>query len=127
MREIKFRAWDTCCEMMLSHADLVDDVIDGYPLIVSLLNHENWGHIKLSQYTGLKDKNGVEIYDGDILEIVSWHFSGKWRSEIKWDPNSVSFVVKNVVGDIGVFVTENFCTVIGNIYENPELLDVDDE
>lgn len=83
----------------------------------------------LGQYTGLKDKNGVEIYEGDIVRddinrvfIIEWKFGGFNLSPLKWLGDEFSY---NPMGDIQCagFINEN-CETIDNIYENPELLEV---
>ena len=87
MREIKFRAWDSAKKIMRSVANiythsrsvfvLVREAAGGPP---ELIKTEC-----LMQYIGAKDKNGVEIYEGDIIR----HQSGKYGTdfEIKWSPN----------------------------------------
>jgi hypothetical protein len=102
MREIKFRAWDG--QLMHKAFDLTQN-----PLFWWKDNYD----FPLMQYTGLKDKNGVEIYEGDILE------SGAYRLRVEYD--------NRLAGWQPMFLMrhdpENYCEVIGNIYENPELLE----
>jgi hypothetical protein len=76
--------------------------------------------VKLLQYTGLEDKNGIEIYEGDICENGDWeedaHCYRTWNDVVEWKDGDAGFsgTYPNVDG--------MKCEVIGNIYENPELL-----
>jgi len=129
MREIKFRAWDKLFNRMMHNGFSVAASGDpvGYfiepdrtPNTVRICGE--WrgdSSLILMQYTGLHDKNGKEIYEGDILKhpIYSKNVSVIW-----FDGEYVSRFVashdgKNELGTIALTV----CEVIGNIYENPEL------
>lgn len=71
------------------------------------------------QYTGLKDTNGKEIYEGDVLQSVNKH---TWL--VSWNDNHACFMVTNLVDKhvVSEVIDNDNSLVIGNIYENPELL-----
>ena len=116
MREIKFRAWDG--NQMLDPEDISQ--APEYRKWLGKFDYE------LMQYTGLKDKNGKEIYEGDIIDILL-RFSDCESYEIAL----VEFIDGAFWFDAKIFGYED-CNwhhyndsdreVIGNIYENPELL-----
>ena len=120
-RELKFRAWDT----------LTDDWYDGTLEIdfdwggivneaVDLMNLEEGRYIVM-QYTGLKDKNGKEIYEGDILRTGT-----DKDMVVGWSERFASFVIHREGWAFqhwfGEACDPEDCEVIGNIYEHPELL-----
>jgi len=128
MREIKFRAWDKGQNRMLDvfSMSLIDGAItfkrpasknDSFNILVLPDN------IDLMQYTGLKDKNGKEIYEGDIIQDTDSHEIG----QVYWDNDSLCWQALFDDNDSWGFVSQkgkdNHCEVIGNIYENPELLE----
>ena len=102
MREIKFRAWDG--EQMIS-----PDYIDREGVAHWQANSIPTVSKILLQFTGLLDKNGVEIYEGDVVE---------WGTERDFQM-TVQFLIEEQRWV--PYITES-SVVIGNIYENPELL-----
>jgi len=121
MREIKFRAWDKDeKKMRIFH---VDNAIETGWHYHYLLEDES---VKLQQYTGLKDKNGKEIYEGDIVEYKeNWLESEsgideRFIHEVSWEVES--FVLKNHGLLSELRDLKNKIKVIGNIYENKDLL-----
>jgi uncharacterized phage protein (TIGR01671 family) len=118
MREIKFRAWAKSEGLMHDVIVLQRGEFVGVPEIGPdgwQLSKRKLSDIDLMQYTGLKDKNGKEIYEGDIMK-------SKWI--VVWRYESACFVVENKslgFKDMYVPLTASHNEVIGNIYENPEL------
>lgn len=121
MRDIKFRCWDTVNKEMLDIQELnYEDSYNGQPMIRTTMYNDYFDteDMILMQYTGLKDKNGKEIYEGDIVKIkdelciVEYNYNSFGLKVIdKTKPyNWVEFIVCK-------------CEVIGNIYENKNLLE----
>lgn len=76
MRELKFRAWDEDRRQMFTHFHIELYTPDGADFSVIAPGSKQNGdyqNLILMQYTGLKDKNGVEIYEGDVLQYEEWH------------------------------------------------------
>lgn len=125
MREIKFRAWDSIRKKMLEwqKSDETDpDEDEWYGATWNLLyilteRHKKVGRV-LMQYTGLKDKNGREIYEGDI-----WRSKDDETYSVEYkDSGFYPFTVPALGGYEWDTEIASEGEVIGNIYENPELL-----
>lgn len=116
MREIKFRAWDKDEKEMLPLGDMIENGGVSYFIGENDLQPQ-YKSIVLMQFTGLKDKNGKEIYEGDI---VNYLYSGDEKLMVEWYDYEwlLATKEKKIISDFDW----KECEVIGNIYENPELL-----
>ena len=72
----------------------------------------------IGQYTGLKDKNGKEIYEGDIFK--AGYFGG--TDVVTWDVENARYIGRSPKGCISYVGREPAVEIIGNIHDNPELL-----
>jgi uncharacterized phage protein (TIGR01671 family) len=147
MKKLKFRVWDKQCKKYIV-GDLFFEQIDNsdfecdcyhdedgeiHELKYSQRKLDRYHGYDIQQYTGLKDKKGKEIYEGDIVNFIlpnneievgaSWPYRGK--SLVEWSDKSGNYIIN--FKDCYNTITANLfsCTsieVIGNIFENPELL-----
>lgn len=112
MREIKFRAWDSVQERMRPFQDIHDVEI----LPDGTLRHM-WPKCFLMQFTGVRDANGKEIYEGDIVRDPDIEFA----REVYWDDEMNGFGTrhKNYYTPIG-----DGDEVIGDVFRDPGLMEV---
>jgi|SRR5260221_5055773 len=123
-REIKFRAWDTVNKKMIdTPMAICSDAWVMFTAEVENLDCSNAIHpiqqYALMQFTSLKDKNGKDIYEGDIL-LVRF---GKHRVEVRWKVTGFGFFNLGTHQWQLLYVSDlKQIEVIGNIWEHPELL-----
>lgn len=130
MREIKFRVWNKVFYQMTPLECLYfnqNSAVAG--LMMGDETGEEWTavkleHIELMQYTGLEDKNGSGIYEGDILRLKLKDFADAKEVEffvVNDFPFDVAYLyqIDEFIKDTETF---DYIEVIGNIYENPELI-----
>lgn len=121
-REIKFRAWNSNENQWVSYYHISKCFVEA----IDCVEFRADDNIKLMQYTGLKDKNGKEIYEGDIV-ISDYDNSScvcEWNNEFMCYMFRGKFINKNtdeVEFELGGASYKRL-EVIGDIYENPELL-----
>jgi len=129
MREIKFRAWLKEDKKMVDveTMDFTDksiqylkrsEIINAY-----ILKRESFDDVELMQYTGVKDKNGKEIYENDLIScnkyknIVVFFENGCFK--VKYPRNDTT----NIICALDTFLEKYMCKISGNIYENKKLLE----
>ena len=127
MREIKFRAWDKALEQWVDPNGM-GITLSGTPIAPdkAWLKHD-LVELRLLQYTRLKDKNGKEIYEGDVVE--TW-MGAPWQEDqpilihgvVRWEADGWFFSGRETNGEDDYLAQFDDLEVIGNIYENPELL-----
>jgi uncharacterized phage protein (TIGR01671 family) len=127
MREIKFRVWDSYKKAYLD-----------YPCRFNHLDFNDFfccdRYFKcdeekciVQQFTGLLDKNGEEIYEGDIIQYNSWttgSYGSKFTGEVRFGGETAGFAIFNKEDGTEQILwrdEQDYLTVIGNIFENPEL------
>lgn len=125
----RFRAWDKEFKEMVQ----VDALVFGEQIIKATYKNgnvvkEDLKNYVLMQSTGLTDKNGKEIFEGDILSIET--DEEKVKVEVSWDNKHALFVIESKkyderesLGELFEYNTYPF-KIIGNVYENPELAEV---
>lgn len=141
MCDINFRVWDNLEKAYLNEKDIAIDslgnifIIEGYDHNDSELwyarilpDPDNKRYI-IEQFTGLKDINGTEIFEGDIVKYYPHHRGVPYR--VYWADKSAKFLIgrDGVIGQSFSDIMHNLNTgrialeVVGNIHENPELLE----
>lgn len=130
MREIRFRAWDkrenTMRDVAVLHFTKGGKVNSiEYWKTPSELKSYHVRNLVLMQYTGLKDKHGVEIYEGDVL----FHpLQGRRKVFYPYSETVASYGLRNIDNGFGSTLQDSHAVweVIGNVYQNNDLLEVEE-
>ena len=122
MKEIKFKAWDKKIQQFIDANEIVINdgkIFRNWQYFEDYIPDE--GTIELVWATGRKDKNGVEVYEGDILLHP---LQGKRKVFYPYSETVASYGLRNVENGMGSTLQDahRVWEIIGNIYENPELL-----
>lgn len=131
MRELKFRVWDKETEQMFTFAE-IDSIDFTDDFITFRKNNKNsiaeylqdFKNIELMQYTGLQDKNGIEIFEGDIVMHMGSLYTPVYERAIymAYDVKQFNFNNKEPITQFNCIWRDDGCEIVGNIYENKELL-----
>lgn len=135
MREIKFRGWKVDLNTMFSAEQMAADQmcilptgnfinVHQAPMLSTIYAHSNFIPM---QFTGLHDKNGNEIYEGDILRYSQYVDHGQWGETVDGGTVQVTWLEERAAFyPFCIWSSYNdqlkSCEIIGNIYKNPELL-----
>ena len=124
MRNTKFRAWLKKEEVMVEcHTIACENgthtcYVPKKGILGRLLNRKDFfdvgaGEATLMQFTGITDKTGKEVFEGDLLRVTPGEYAPREIYEVAWNPEHLQWGVPLPIGDY---------VVIGNIYENPGVL-----
>lgn len=128
MRDIKFKFWDTKEKTWMVDGRSETNIYD-----FAFKKGMNWNFINkqealerviILQYTGLKDKNGIEIYEGDILSRKDWGMGGGHDPEERYEVGLIDDYIyeEEQSWHFKTHLWGEWCEVIGNVHDNPELL-----
>ena len=130
-REIKFRAWDKKNKVMyikISALFLEKNAIEGNNNVRCWTGSQilKYNQCDIMQYTGLDDKNDKEIYEGDVVKYSNNCEYYNFIGQIEWNYSRMSYIIiGHYHGNLTIIAINSNCMdleVIGNIYENPELI-----
>ena len=124
MREIKFRAWHKEEKIIgeVLGIDILHKEIFFSNEDVDCYEHTDFKDIELMQYTGLKDKNNKEIYEGDIVKLRANHGIGVIKYYDEWGAFVVEYIKPRPLTVLGMNYYKEDIEILGNIYKNPELI-----
>ena len=124
MREIKFRAWHKEEKIIgeVLGIDILHKEIFFSNEDVDCYEHVDFKNIELMQYTGLKDMKEKEIYEGDIVKLRANHGIGIIKYYDEWGAFIVEYIKPRPLAVLGMNYYKEDIEILGNIYENPELL-----
>lgn len=128
MREIKFRAWLKEERKMVNVETLfigINRLCFGNSKTEDLF-FRDFEEVELMQYTGLKDKSGKEIYEGDIVLVKPGGVSTWYKTVVEFKEGA--FIASLIDGEDYIYIfnrgfDSNDFEILGNVYENPELLE----
>ena len=137
MREIKFRGKTVSGEWVYGNLTILRQTIRNVERGTYISNDAGMPFAyqvipeTVGQYIGLEDQNGTDVYEGDIIrkemcapDDMAYGFYGD-EGIIEYHKNAMRYVIRRDDDDTVVFWDMSSCEIIGNIYENPELLGVE--
>ena len=124
MREIKFRAWHKEKKIIgkVLGIDILHKEIYFSNENINCYEYTEFKDIELMQYTGLKDMKEKEIYEGDIVKLRANHGIGVIKYYDEWGAFVIEYIKPRPLAVLGMNYYKEDIEVLGNVYENPEVL-----